>query len=209
MAVSVKLRAMMKWWYLLVGWAYSLCLISCAVGEKKGDLSVGVFSVEELKVVRSLMNYTFPHEIDGGRYIVMTDMTRVGVPISSLRGRGNVVFHKVDDFTVSEFIRVNQKPSQLPKELALEVPVKWVEDAEVKRLFSTGGRWKQFDESFPKASGLARISRVGFSRDKKTALLYYEWLGAGMLGYGRIYILRLEDSHWRVTIEAIGDEWNA
>lgn len=203
MGVSVDLGSMMKWCYLLVYGACFLTLTSCTVGEKRS-----VLSVEEVEVIQSLVENDL-RDADDGRYKVMTDKSYVGVSLSSLRSRGNVVFHSVDDFTVAEFIRVNQKSTQLPKELALELPVKLVEEDTVMTIFSKGGRWKEFDERFPKARGLVRISRVGFSRDKKTALIYFEWLGAGMLGFGRVHVLRLEAGKWRVTMESIGEEWNA
>jgi hypothetical protein len=59
--------------------------------------------------------------------------------------------------------------------------------------------WQEFYRRFPGTPGLIDVSRVGFSRDGRSALVLVEYGSGGLCG-GTIYaLLELQAGRWRVT----------
>jgi hypothetical protein len=72
-------------------------------------------------------------------------------------------------------------------------------DEEEKAIFKTG-RWDQFWKQYKSSQGIMTLSKIGFSNDRKQAILYYgngcgEKCGAGGLAY-----FRFDGVEWKLEL---------
>ena len=61
----------------------------------------------------------------------------------------------------------------------------------IEILVATAGSdfWPKFNAEFPGADGYSTASRVGFSADRKIAVVYFSWAGCPRLGFGGVDLL--------------------
>jgi len=69
---------------------------------------------------------------------------------------------------------------------------------DVEEIFATTEGWKRFYRRYPGASGLMIFSDVGFSDDRRFAIVYVAWYSDSRRGEGRIVLLTRESNQWKV-----------
>ncbi len=95
----------------------------------------------------------------------------------------------------------SRRGGRLPRDLEPGLPLSWFSNAEFHRLPESGGmemRWPAFHKRFPGSSGHIQLSRIGWSRDGTTALVY-GFVGSGSLSAsGDLFVLRRTADGWRL-----------
>lgn len=90
----------------------------------------------------------------------------------------------------------------LPSDVDPGLPVAWLDDDQFGALpagASIEGRWTAFHDRFPGSSGHVQLSRIGFSRDARTAVVY-GFVGSGSLSAsGDLFVLRKTSAGWRLV----------
>ena len=67
--------------------------------------------------------------------------------------------------THDSFCANNSEPPDPEASTRLVRPVRFLSEADRERLFSAGGGWKRFDETYPGARGIFWHSAIGMSTD--------------------------------------------
>ena len=95
-----------------------------------------------------------------------------------------------------------RRGGKLPRELTPGVEVHWFTNREVLDLPTDGSIeawWPAFHERFPDSSGHIQLSRIGFSADGRSAVVY-GWVGSGSLSAsGDLFLLRRTEAGWRMV----------
>ena len=66
------------------------------------------------------------------------------------------------------------------------------------------GGWKKFYKSYPDSPGIITISRPGFSRGGKIAVIYMWNQVADLSGRGRIFVLENRNGKWLYSVMVVG-----
>ena len=108
---------------------------------------------------------------------------------------------KVDHELASEFFKKNQQTYPLPKEFhfGFDVEIKTI-SPDQKKAFFTGDierGWKAFYRAYPNCGGIIAVSRVAYSADGDTALVYTGESSGGMAGGGILHLLKRQENGWK------------
>lgn len=91
---------------------------------------------------------------------------------------------------------------RLPQDLDPGLPLHWFPNRSLQALPTDGTieqRWPAFHERFPHSSGHIELSRIGFSHDGRTAIVY-GFVGSGSLSAsGDLFLLRRTTTGWRLA----------
>jgi hypothetical protein len=84
--------------------------------------------------------------------------------------------------------------------LRLPRPLYLLSNVELRAIFSSGvnGGWIEFARRFPRAKRYSAFSRIAYSPDALTALMYYEYHCGGLCGGGDMVVVVREGDRWRV-----------
>jgi hypothetical protein len=96
-----------------------------------------------------------------------------------------------------EAVSLVRQPSSA---LRLPRPVYLLSKVELREIFSsqvTAG-WIEFARRFPHSKRYSAFSKIAYSSDALTALMYYEYHCGGLCGGGDIVLLVREGGRWRV-----------
>ena len=69
---------------------------------------------------------------------------------------------------------------------------------EAEKLFGRGGKWDEFQATYPGADGVVMFSRVGFSANEDRALVVMGLRCHQECGAGGLYLLAKEEGGWKV-----------
>lgn len=77
------------------------------------------------------------------------------------------------------------------------------------RLFKTSGQdgWTAFYRTYPNSPGIITLSRPGFSRDGRLAVIYMGNQSHWLAGHGRIFVLQRTDGKWTMAAMWLGPAW--
>jgi hypothetical protein len=103
--------------------------------------------------------------------------------------------------TIDDFIAQNKASVVLKDRFSEDVGVLLVSRREIRKVFSQGSDdgWKEFYKRFPESGGTTNLSRVGFSKDGKQALVYIGRQAFSLAGRGRLAILSWNGKNWKLT----------
>ncbi len=96
---------------------------------------------------------------------------------------------------ISDYVRMNAKPSLLQRRINLEIPYQLVL-ADKLRSAIQNGSWEGFQQQYPDSGGWIELSAVGFNNDKTVAVVYMGHYCGGLCGGGGFHILEKKDGQW-------------
>lgn len=114
-------------------------------------------------------------------------------------GRATVTSPPIDSEFRASFESRNAAPVSI-RDLVRRDDVKWAEAAELSAIFARGF-WREFNQVYPEASGLLRVSLPGYSPNGEAAVIYVEFACAGLCGSGQLYVVGLKGREWTVLEE--------
>lgn len=143
---------------------------------------------------------------EGVELIVVEDQTTAVVlgdmwpdPAQHFTGRAPLgePLEKPETETIRDFVSRNKQPTQLKAKLDLRLKYVLLPTRAKEAFFRDGGGgWDSFYAKFPGAQGIMVFSRVGFSSDKKQALVYVGNQAHMLGGAGYYVLLRKENGRW-------------
>jgi hypothetical protein len=101
--------------------------------------------------------------------------------------------------TLNDFYSKNGNPCALKAAFKLKVEYVFISKKESEVIYKGG--WREFYLRYPKARCLWKLSRVGFSRDMKQALVYVKRQSGYNSGQGVFYLLEKKGCEWIVASE--------
>jgi hypothetical protein len=108
--------------------------------------------------------------------------------------------------TKSDFEARTKLHCDVPKNIEPHSKIVFVTSKEEDELFS-GGRddWGAFKKKYPRASGFAIVSAIGFNATHDQALVYLGTSCGGLCGSGYLVLLTMKDGKWQV--EKVANLW--
>ena len=190
-----------------------VCLFSAMLlGSIRADNQI---EAEDFRVYEAaLADFIPPHR--GKLLLVFSDRTDTPGKILCLSansadfiGMCELNGFAVDHALAAEFFEKNQKQYPLPKAFHLMLPatIKTVSAKRLDTIFTdaAGRGWQRFYRAYPKSTGIIYLSRVAYSSDGQSALVYVGRQSAGLSGGGVIYLLKRQEKDWRKVSEF--DTW--
>jgi hypothetical protein len=102
------------------------------------------------------------------------------------------------------FVLAFGRGGTVAEDLDVGVPLDWNEPGQVEEVptdeTDADDGWSGFNERFPGNSGLVSISRVGFSRDGRTAVVYGTVWRASLSASQDLFVLRKTVRGWRLVL---------
>lgn len=92
----------------------------------------------------------------------------------------------------------NTESYTLGPNLDLEQDYALMPREEAEKLFRRGGKWDEFQATYPEAGGVVMFSRVGFSANEDRALVVMGLRCHEECGAGGLYLLAKEEGGWKV-----------
>ena len=102
---------------------------------------------------------------------------------------------------IKSFQQRNVISHKLETKFPTDIDYKIIKQKEINEYFKNEKTWDAFYKDFPESDGLYDFSRVGFSRDRKEALIYVSHSCGGKCGTGRYYYLTKESGTWEIVEE--------
>jgi hypothetical protein len=100
------------------------------------------------------------------------------------------------------FLVANLHRGSFHRSFTLPVPYQILTTSEMQSIFRTPGDiWGRYYEKYPHATGLLKMSRVGFNPDGNQAAFYISNSCGGLCGAGYFVIMEKVDSKWKVVQE--------
>jgi hypothetical protein len=100
---------------------------------------------------------------------------------------------------ISDYLRVNAKPSLLQPRINIEIPYQLIPLDKLRSVIKTGG-WEAFYRQYPDSGGWIQLSAVGFNTDKTVAVVYVAHHCGSLCGGGSFHVLEKKDGWW-VSLE--------
>jgi hypothetical protein len=191
-----------------------LLLLGCAnqkpdprpIVTPSGTYPVAESSDRELDVLEAILRHEHPTATSTGATLVISELTSADILLDTLPEEGS---DEVSIETVREFKRLNKDRFRLPESLSQRLPIHYLTEPEAKSIWENRRRdgWKYFYTLYPKSSGHITVSRVGFSPDGGTAIVYHGCQSHWLAGAGQIFVLKQRDGRWHIEPIHIGDMW--
>jgi hypothetical protein len=112
-------------------------------------------------------------------------------------------FPELDPSTLRSFGIRNAKAAQLLAKEFHDLTVVLLSRREIRKLFPRSAlltaSWEGFYRRFPHAQGVLTFSCVGFSDDRRQALLYYGNQWDGLAGTGELLLLTWDGGRWVIA----------
>ncbi|OGF51071.1 MAG: hypothetical protein A2231_13120 [Candidatus Firestonebacteria bacterium RIFOXYA2_FULL_40_8] len=162
-----------------------------------------LITTEEYELLGFLLDYTDDGESD---YIVLQTETENGfidenedyfkTPEGDLEG--------LDAGMLLDFVSKNKKIYNLEaKSLKTEKPVKLITASDLDKAFDGGGDsatgWEAFYTKYPESTGETLVSRVGFNKEKTTAMVCLFGMHDYLCAEGNLYIFKKEKGSWELN----------
>lgn len=96
---------------------------------------------------------------------------------------------------ISDYVRLNAKPSLLQRKINIEVPYQLIPVDELSSVIQRAG-WKGFYQQYPHSGGWVELSAVGFNKDKTVAVVYMGHHCGHLCGGGGFHVLEKKSGRW-------------
>ena len=109
---------------------------------------------------------------------------------------------KVTDAVIQNYVTRNSQAATIERKLTLPVDYMLLSASEIESILSQGG----YDElyiRYPDCNGVTTLSRVGFSADRSSALVYLSHTTGYLAGAGWALLLRKVSGTWQIIAETI------
>lgn len=156
--------------------------------------------LQEEAVYSAVLNDASVHE--GTNRLVVEDDTTLRA-LEAERVREVMAFvrrsngFEIDPRMVEDLLGKNSVPGKLTGRLNLNVNVVMLSKEELAALGKSSDFWQEFFARYPDQS-LITLSRVGFSDDRRSALVVTGKQGGRLSGGGMYVILTWEGGHWTI-----------
>ena len=101
--------------------------------------------------------------------------------------------------TLSDFFRQNSSNIQLPSKLVEHKQIIILSKANEQAIFKEGG-WDKFRDKFHGSQGIMTFSRIGYSKERKQALLSYSNYCGRLCGGGGLAYFRNIEGKWKLEV---------
>lgn len=103
--------------------------------------------------------------------------------------------------TWEAFSRANARERDLEVRTGFAGHMEFLAKEQLDKQFESGidEGWTRFHREHPGAAGILSMSSVGVSPDGRQALLYAEFSGGGLIGWGRYFLYELGTGSWQVV----------
>lgn len=98
---------------------------------------------------------------------------------------------------VQEFLNLDSSPKRWPNSLNLSRPYRLVEAPTLNAISEDGG-WERMKREVPGACEVVSISRPAFSSDRKTALIFYDYVQGQLSGGGGVVLMQKRVDGWHL-----------
>jgi hypothetical protein len=95
---------------------------------------------------------------------------------------------------ISDYVRLNAKPSLLQREIDMEIPYQLIMADQLNTNSNTG--WAEFYRRYPDSKGWIELSAVGFNNDKTVAVVYMGHHCGPLCGRGGFHVLEKKAGRW-------------
>ncbi len=106
----------------------------------------------------------------------------------------------LSDETVKDFNSNNDKEYALEKKFNINGEYELISDDEISKIFYKAENlekaWESFRKKYPKSGGFVQFSRVGFSSDKKQAVIYFTYSCGSLCASGDFIFYVKEKEKW-------------
>lgn len=131
---------------------------------------------------------------------VITDHTKPPHIEEQMLSRVRLEIPQIDDSTVADFVRRNESSYPIEHRIATTLPYVLLSDLEFKQILAHDrGMFAAFFWRYPGVSGIAGLSRVGFSADRNQALAYADHTCGTLCGGDALYLLSRQDGVWSIV----------
>ena len=115
-------------------------------------------------------------------------------------------FKDVKPETMESFIRQNAQRSPLTASVKASVKVQLIESDLAQETVS-GSKWKKLYAAIPDSSGIISLSKIGFDKEGKQALVYVAHVYGEDSGRGTILLLQKTGQQWKVQDKLFAWVW--
>jgi hypothetical protein len=119
---------------------------------------------------------------------------------------GTPLFTGVKPETMDSFIKQNAQRSQLTASIKASVKLQTVEDKLVQETIK-GNLWKKLYAAYPDCAGIISLSKIGFDKEGKQALVYVAHVYGEDTGRGAILFLQKTGQQWKVQEKTFNWVW--
>lgn len=130
---------------------------------------------------------------------VMTDPYPLGDTATVSHIRQKIA---VPDALFDSYALANTASFPLERKFTIATDYALVQDSSVQRIWTEGG-WEKFYTLYPNAQGYMTLSRVGFSADGNTALVYVSNMPMFLAGHGVCVRCERQNGVWKVTGDVV------
>lgn len=196
-----------------------MCLILMLLGSDKaltqGEEEPNTLGYDE-RFITEFLRLHFPGYISKGIPLVIED--KFTSPVEDLG------FGKTEDEFCADLVleaeNKNKRLSEAVRELCRrntemyrinpmgKIGIKYIPltEEDIKDLFSGSYHegWEKFYKIYPDSPGIITVSRPGFSRGGKIAVIYMWNQVADLAGHGRIFVLEKRNGKWLYSVMVVG-----
>lgn len=102
--------------------------------------------------------------------------------------------------TFDDFVRKNKEVQKLKDNFKIELKRTLIKKDEIENIFKDRENgWEKFYKSFPDSGGYIGLSRVGFDKEKKQAIVYIEHYCHDLCATGHFLLLKKGKEGWEVV----------
>ncbi len=136
--------------------------------------------------------------------IVLSEKTGFDEAIREVRdnaelGRILLFFPALEKATFDDLLAENSSTSVLTSSVKSKKRIVFLSDEEQREFFKEGGS-ESFFKKYNSSQGIMTFSKVGYSRDRKQAVLYYgNWCGR-KCGGGGLALFRFSNGEWKLEL---------
>jgi len=109
--------------------------------------------------------------------------------------------------TYADFWTANAEQLEISLRQAGSLRIQAITEADLDRVFrakdTAYANWRRFWAAYPKSAGLMRLSGVGFSKDRKQALVGLIATAGPLAGVCKCYLMARTDRGWNVVDELL------
>ncbi|MBE0643255.1 MAG: hypothetical protein IH600_04180 [Bacteroidetes bacterium] len=109
---------------------------------------------------------------------------------------------KVPDDAIQHYKERNAQPATIERKLTLDVEYVLLSAADIQDMITQGG-YEEIYKRYPNSNGVTTLSRVGFSANRGTAVVYLSHTPGFLAGAGWAVLCRKVSGRWQVTASTV------